>query len=212
MKPIYCIGTSHVTIFSGHNKESQGFPNIHGDLLPEFRTAHLDSFLAYNLGIPKHQVHAVIEKVLKEISPNSWLLFMFGEVDCRAHILKHLGEWGGSIDRATEHAVDKYMSGVLPYRDRGYQIIMWGPHPIYKANEIWKAAGSWEKIIEVTERYNHYLKVLSDNAGIMYRSIFKWMMDTECYLYGRYYTDPTHISIECLPQIYKEMADILEQL
>jgi len=199
---IYCIGTSHVTVFSGRDVESNGFPNVHGDVLPEFRTAHVNGFLAYSIGDENHRAHKEIHRILEQIPQGSSLLFVFGEVDCRAQIPKHKDAYGSSLERATHYVVERYVQGVMRYVAEGYDVSVWGPHAIYRADDIWRAAGPWEDIIAAAALFNWLLQFQSQFLPIRYFSIFKWMMANRIYEDKSYYRDPTHINRKCLPQIY----------
>ena len=46
---IYCIGDSHVNIFSGKSKMQPVYPKAHDDIILIFKTFRLGEILAYNL-------------------------------------------------------------------------------------------------------------------------------------------------------------------
>ena len=205
---IYCLGTSHVTVFSGNITRSQGFPNIHGDSLPEFRTAAVDSFLAYNLRYKDHAVHTRIEQILKQIPEKSNLMFMFGEVDCRAHIPKQFYKKERTMEEIAWDCVGGYVAGITEFVDRGYSVLLWGPHAIRKMKKLhWHAEGPWEDIHEAARLFNKYSRVRCEGTPIKFATLYDRMVEDELYLDTYWYQDNNHLSLKCLPVIYKVMRE-----
>lgn len=69
---IHVIGDSHTLLFR--------------NLLPDFEVHHLGSYLAYSLGDPSHEAYVQLEDAL--FVTEGPVLLSFGEVDCRAHLVK----------------------------------------------------------------------------------------------------------------------------
>ena len=86
--PIYCVGDSHVSFFSGVNLIQPLFPEKSIDYYPYFKTARLGPALAYNLceegtqSLGREKLFDFLQK--RHVS--DCILLSFGEIDCRAHI------------------------------------------------------------------------------------------------------------------------------
>lgn len=88
---IHVIGDSHVLLFY--------------NLLPDFQIHHLGSFLAYSLGEPNHEVNTKLREVIE--STEGPVLLSFGEVDCRAHLVKRYAANGPApVVKAVERYCD----------------------------------------------------------------------------------------------------------
>jgi lysophospholipase L1-like esterase len=76
-----------------------------------FITHYLPERTAYMLCAHEDQ----IEKVLLDLE-DSEIIFVFGEIDCRAQILRHCKEDTSTIDTIVDHIVDKYTNYVKELR------------------------------------------------------------------------------------------------
>ena len=125
---IHCIGDSHVSVFTGIERMPPIWsPNERSDDRTDyFRTYRIGPATAYQLDkkIPaiEHIIqHAPVDK------GNDSILFCFGEVDIRAHLVKQSIEQNRTIDDVVMECVDRYVKTVLYFKEKGYDMMVWGP-------------------------------------------------------------------------------------
>jgi hypothetical protein len=107
---IHCIGDSHSAVFSGEEKMQPEWPEIASNTLPYFKSYRLGPATAYQLENKKHLIDDIISKHYQE---NDSLLFCFGEVDIRAHLIKQMSLQNLPLDSIVKECVDKYFSVIL---------------------------------------------------------------------------------------------------
>ena len=194
----YVIGDSHVSIFSGQDHISEGFPNIHGDLLPNFRTGNVSAYLAYNFGQPEHPVTVTVDKYLSKIPEGSTVIFSFGEIDCRCHVMKQ----PGPKCQVVQDIVNRYTTGLETYMDR-YEVYALLPHVIKLKpdDDIDSAVGTWLDITAAGMLFNAYMRFWSNDRCL---SVFDWTYNYEIFEQHEYYQDDTHLSQKALPFVLSE--------
>lgn len=73
--------------------------------------------------------HNYILKSIEGLSPLVYdLIFEFGEIDLRAHVLKMIRKLNESPMKVIDHAIDNYMSFITQISGLGYTIYISGPH------------------------------------------------------------------------------------
>lgn len=94
---IHFIGDSHASFFSGNNFIQPCWPERSSDLIPRFSSYRLGAATAYSLGNPLsstgsyHLLNQVLEHLGNTHDP---VIMVFGEIDCRAHLLRLSKEKG----------------------------------------------------------------------------------------------------------------------
>lgn len=86
---IHVIGDSHTSIFTGLHGVCGKVGEFCTHALPGFRVWHLGEFLAHSVGSKKHAVHAKVKHCVAHAKPSDPIAFVFGEIDCRNHVVKH---------------------------------------------------------------------------------------------------------------------------
>ena len=114
MNMIHCIGDSHSCFFSGENKIQPTWPEQSFDVLPYFRSYRIGPSTAYNLNNKKENI---IEPLIQSLnlSEKDKLLFCFGEVDCRAHLIKQSQLQNRGICDIINECVFRYISSIKYY-------------------------------------------------------------------------------------------------
>ena len=104
---IHVIGDSHVMVFSGKEHIPDAV-DYHG-FLPFFRTYRLGPYTAYHAT----KLRTLIESIIaQKVGPDDSVMLCFGEIDCRAHLVKQSEMQGRSIEDIVSECVDRY-SGLL---------------------------------------------------------------------------------------------------
>src|SRR5688572_14786627 len=107
-KVTHVIGDSHVSLFSGKDQIVPTWNEPHEDLLPQFRTYRLGAMLAYNLATERHEGRDKLFACIKTLPKNSKVLLCFGEIDCRAHLVKQARAQEKTLDDVARECAGRY--------------------------------------------------------------------------------------------------------
>lgn len=118
---IHVFGDSHAEGFKG---------------LPQYTVHTIGRCTAYNLINPESttQGGVKIKNIISKLDPKHWLLFIFGEIDCRVHIYQKYmeEEQGKPIQWYINETVNRYLDYVEQYKPRA--IICTIPPAGYEGN------------------------------------------------------------------------------
>jgi hypothetical protein len=206
---IYCLGDSHRDIFFYINSYMK--KNI-------FQVYNIQHTLAYNIAYEDHHSHSLILNVLKNLSVNSKILMIFGEIDCRCHIVKQSLKQKKSLDYITEQVVDNYCIGLKRLIDKKYNINVWGPvasmndvnvlntdkHPLYPY------VGNNLERNYVTKKFNVYLKEKCEKLNIGFYSVLENLINNDGSTKDEYYVDHVHLGFKAVPLILNNLQKLLE--
>lgn len=193
MIKINCTGDSHTSFF----RKKQNFSS-----------KKLGPYLAYSF--KKHMdVNGRFRKFINRIDKNDYLMLCFGEIDCRAHILKQARRQNRCEFDITKDCVDRYIDGVVMLKDLGYKIILWGPIATSRDNTVHKKKfpqyGNEIERNKVTEHFNLCLENKTSNTDIKFISIFKKLITQDYKTKIEYYKDDgVHLSDKAFPMALKE--------
>lgn len=212
---IHCIGDSHVSVFSGTTKISDGYPSKY-DTLPHFRTYRIGAILAYSLGDTNHNGFNSALSVLRTIPVGSNILFCFGEIDCRAHVIRQKEIQNKPIEDIVKNCVDRYSCFLSATKNLGYKIIAWGAVPTYNIDEFtikdleeYPYYGTYKERNYATKIFNKYLKEFCHSNGMEFLSISDFLIDDNFRTVDNiYYMDAIHLSPNVLPLIIREIEKI----
>jgi len=212
---IHCIGDSHVSVFSGTNKISEGYPSVH-DVLPCFKTYRIGPHLAYNIGDETHVGYRHLMSVLAGIPAGSNVLLSFGEIDCRNHLMRQVDLQKRSIEDLSKECAERYFRTVKRVAEMGYKIFVWAAIPtynydsfVYEENEPYKHYGSYVDRNKATSLFNGCLKDLCLRVpGVTFLSIEEYLLDKDLRTIESLYMDPIHLSERAIPVIMGELEKI----
>lgn len=210
---IHCIGDSHVSVFSGKNKSVSTWPNKKEgeDILPHFRTYKVGPSLAYNLFIPDSttQGRKTIFEILKTIKCDEKILFCFGEIDCRAQILKQSQKMNLTIEKVIRECVDRYHLFLKEVKQLGYQLIIWNVVPSTFHNKIsdrsFPVYGSCQERNKITILFNSHLNKICKENNMVFIDIFYKLVDENLLTKKEYFFDSIHLNQKTMPFIMEEM-------
>lgn len=224
--PIYCIGDSHVNFFSGQNKIQPLWPNPSNDILPFFRTFRLGAVLAYNLceyGTRKKGRELLFVLLGRDVPiqsravpPESKVLLCFGEIDCRAHLLKQAELQKRDILSVVEECVERYFSVISEIQQLGYEVFVWNVIPSSRYDSIpnkeFPVYGTCLDRNHVTHLFNDYLMDLCMSAGVKFISIFDELVDEYRLTRIEYYFDFIHLSQKAMPLALAKIEEVVGDL
>lgn len=179
---IHCIGDSHAAIFSGCKEMIDIWS-------PHARTKNESNFFkAYRIGPSTATGLATKIPFINGIltfSPvdkiNDKVMFCFGEIDIRAHIMKEHLEKNKDLDELIRNSIDEYFKTVLFYKKLGYNMMIWGPIASWNESKPytgpgWPTYGTNLQRNHVTRLFNEYLERKCKDNDIPFITIFYDML------------------------------------
>ncbi|MCK5018528.1 MAG: hypothetical protein KAS32_15820 [Candidatus Peribacteraceae bacterium] len=183
----HAIGNSHSIYF--------------GTYFKNFRCYNVGATLAYSLGqdkVSKTNGKAHVLEILKFIKHDEQIIFTFGEIDCRAHLLKQVKTQNSSIQQVTEACAKSYMKFINEIKEMGYNNIMiWGipasSSDILPPVKRYPRIGSCKDRNKTTEELNNRIEEKCVKLGCQFISIFPYLIDENYETKPEFYTDGVHL-------------------
>lgn len=206
---IHCIGDSHSAVFSGKEEMQPIWPVRSDDKTQFFRSYRIGPATAYQLENKISIINDIIGNVVDKTF--DIILFCFGEVDIRAHLKKQMDIQNKSVKEVVKECVDRYVSVLTMYQDKGYYVMAWGPIASWHESRDYTGGPSFGTCLErneITKEFNRYLKELCDSIGIEFITIFDKMVDENNITKPEYLDDwegcHMHLSQRAMPLIIDE--------
>jgi hypothetical protein len=217
---IHCIGDSHVSFFSGHDRMQPLWPLPSRDLIPVFRTYRIGAVLAYSLGDyrTRHRAREALAVMLEREVPDdsrvvpsgSMVLFCFGEIDNRVHLVGQARAQGRSIESIARECAERYFDVIKEYHNQKYRMIVWNAIPSSPAecspNPEYPLVGTCAERNRSTAVFNDTLKESCASIDIPFISIFEQLIDAGGLTKSEYFLDDSvHLSQKAMPIALEEM-------
>ena len=212
---IYIIGDSHTALFTGTNDIQPKWPSEFGkinnlDRIPLIKTFRISAGTAYN---SKSKAVPIINEIIKcnNITELDTIILCFGEVDCRAHLIKQFSIQKIEINKIILECVNRLLETILYYKKKGFNIVGYGPVATFKDENknnipVNRYFGNEVLRNKVTQFFNNYYKNLCYNNDIPFFTIFNYLIDSNLKSKKNYHTnDCMHYSTKVLPFILEEM-------
>jgi hypothetical protein len=184
------------------------------DILPEFRTWRVGPFLAYNVGQKDHLGWEMLFTVLKEVPQKGTVLLIFGEIDCRAHLVKQRDKQGRTLEDLTAECAKSYFGAVTVVKDMGYKVTVFGGIPTgYKDTISEDQEGAYKFYYYGTARdrnkaarlFDFSVKNECEELGVGFLSIFDGLVDENGDTREEYFMDTVHLSQKAMPLIKERL-------
>jgi FkbM family methyltransferase len=196
---IHVTGDSHVMVFSGKEHipaevDDRGF-------LPFFRTYRLGPYTAYQV----EKRRPLIESMVKQnVGPDDSVMLCFGEIDCRAHLVKQSEHQGRPLEDIVAECVSRY-ARIFDIKEKyGIRLLVWNV-PASSREDIEQGEYStYGTCVQRNEAASLFNKILSEeckNRGIPFVSIFDELVDEDGLTRTEYYADAIHLSQRAMPLI-----------
>lgn len=219
---IHCVGDSHSCFFSGWDAVQPLWPAPHRDILPCFKTYHIGAALAYHLARPGTRTRGreLLFEVLAECVPHGGtVLLSFGEVDCRAHLLKQVAKQGRPIGEVVDSCLDGYFHAVAEVVALGYQVIVYNAVPSRisvrsgsrRNNDDYVAAGTWLERNEATRLFNAGAGTRCAEVGARFLENYSHLTDRAGKTIRWYFFDSVHLSQRAMPVTLRALADLFPE-
>lgn len=197
------FGDSHSSFFSGEDRIIYG-PKESNMFNMNFHINHLGPVLAASL-VERQSTLMAREKifeVLKREQPLKWhgVIFVFGEIDCRFHIVKRLGHQDALLTNDIKHSIAvtvlRYISFMHEVKLLGYHPIIWGPvasNFLLADNPDYPNYGSIIERNLITLEFTKLLSKYSVESEIDFLSLFPALITDSMETKQEYYFDNTHL-------------------
>jgi hypothetical protein len=218
---IHCIGDSHVSFFGGQDVIQPGWPVRSEDLLGCFVTHHLGGALAYNLTRTGTQMRGreKLFEVLEQAVPSGrTVLLSFGEIDCRAHVLKQAAQRKVATAAVVAECLEHYFQAVREVMARGFPVIVYNavPSAIARARKSGRAddyvaVGDWRERNQAIREFNAGAKQRCADCGAKFLETFSSLVTAEGRAVGWYYFDAIHLSQRAMPLTLRALAGLFPE-
>ena len=208
---VYCIGDSHACFFSGQNTIHAEWPGESDDRLPWFKTYRIGSSLAYNLsrcGTRTRGRERLFEVLDTKVPPSGRVLLSFGEIDCRAHLVKQSQSKGLPIASVVELCLDEYFKVVREIVARGFQVVVYNVVPsrvrtqgggaMKDANKF-VTTGTWRERNHAARLFNDGARRRCKACGAGFLENFHQLVDARGKTIQWYFWDSIHLSQLAMP-------------
>lgn len=209
---IHCIGDSHASFFSGYDRIQLGWPNKSINKYLFLKSYRLGPVLAYNLCDFKTRSRGreKLLYILTHFIPlGSKVLFCFGEIDCRAHLLKQSEIQKRDIHDIIRECVDRYFSVIKDTKEKGFDVLVWNIVPSGITDDAldkeYPFYGTNVERNKVSKYFNEYLKQKLEKFNILFIDIFDKLIFENFRTNNNYYFDGIHLSQKALPYFLNEL-------
>lgn len=202
---IFCIGNSHVNLFSqshpatqiSHNKYFMTF-NVGPSVAYNFYKTYYPTIVRqlFNGTCEYFTMHTPISPIPK----GSYILYPLGEIDCRFHLPKHIIEDKLTIEQAVQICVDRFMIVIENTIKDGYKPIGWATHPTrsfpHNPTQMPPYYGDPKLRNEIALYYNIYQYECFQKLGLPFYSIYEQLVTQDNVTKEEFFWDELHLDIE----------------
>jgi len=199
---LLAIGDSHSCFWSGENQIKYGVFSSYA--LSGVDIFHIGPITAHGLSTngPAHiELIQLTDYLALHGSKYGCLIFSFGEIDCRCHIVKLAAQMGRSIEQVAEAAAHQYFEFIKELADRYHlPTVIWGPIPSSTLNKF-HFNPSFPTVGSIVERnyaswvFNETLSALSAQFMLVaHINVFESLVDATFITREEYLFDGCHLS------------------
>jgi len=149
----------------------------------------------------------VAKKVIKRGDP---LLFCYGEIDIRNHVVRQARGQGVELERVLDRVLENYLAFLVSMQKEGYRVACWGPTPSFpdgeNPNEALPTFGDEITRNSATLYFNERLNRLCQQSGLGFISIAEKLVDEQGRIRKEYFVDGCHLSQKGWALLEKEQV------
>jgi len=205
---IHCIGDSHSAVFSGEEAMQPCWPEPAANTLPYFKSYRIGPATAYQLANKQPIIDSLIRSL--DADGEDKLMFCFGEVDIRAHLIKQSKLQNRPVIDLVIECVERYIDAVKYYKKYGIDIIIWGPIASWCDQKEYTGGPSFGTNQErnwVTCAFNTALQIACTKENFQFVTIFYDMITPDMTTNPDFLDDwegsHMHLSQRSMPTILK---------
>jgi hypothetical protein len=207
---IHCIGDSHTSFFTGRNEIQAEYPAIVKSIVSKIFTYRLGAPLAYTLceKNTKYRSNEKLFEILGTLNPQEdAILLCFGEIDCRAHLIKQAQIRDIGIGEIIEECVRRYLEVILKIKALGFNVGVWNAIPTAMGFEDetleYPYFGTYLERNKTAFGFNEKLKEYAAIHGFQYYGVFDKIINSNWETDDKYYFDKIHLNSGILPYVLK---------
>jgi len=210
---IVLFGDSHTASFVINDNKNYMIPDEKLTTNEYFNSFRTWPYTCYNIQSKKDIIFKFLDDL--EISSNDIVFFSYGETDIRCHI-------GFKSDNETEEnnliktIVNNYITLLIEINENFkfkvgcYGLIASGIHNGPNGNA---GIPSYSNCIErnkITFKFNNYLKEMCEKNNIIYKDIFRYLVNERMETKRDLYCDGIHLGIQTRELLLNEFGDIIQ--
>jgi hypothetical protein len=209
---IHCLGDSHVCFFSGQDRIFQaGLPAQ--NILPFFRAWHLGACLAYNLvktGSSSGGREKLFAALRERVPPGARVLLGFGEIDCRAHLLKHAAQNSRPLEEVVAECVDRYFSVIGEVRALGFDVLVYNAPPSSRRpnRSTYPSFGTGRERNHVTRLFNTALAAHCSVVRLPFLNNFDDLVPPGAPTREYHLMDHIHLAQRAMPATLRRLGEL----
>lgn len=199
---IYVFGDSHTNFFTRSH--------------PGTKYAVHDVFVSHSMGagtaykFEQNYYQATLEQ-LERYKPtkDDFVLLCSGEIDCRIHIIKKHLELSIDIDTLICNTFDSIFRCYRDLRGRGYNCIVWGPHPTRKLETNTPDFVQGDQFIRnsVCRTYNQLMHDMCYAHGFIFGTLYNHIIKEDYDVEDKYFIDDIHL--DSYGELWNIMCEII---
>jgi hypothetical protein len=215
---LHCIGDSHTAFFTGYNNIQPEYPKASKSFAKNIFTYRLGSSLAYNLCEPDSKTKSNVKlfEILSTLNcTTDIVLLSFGEVDCRAHVIKQAELKNITIDEAVHECVNRYLLVIKRILNLNFKVIVWNAVPTSMGFENvqmeYPYYGTFEERNKACILFNEELQKKSIVLGFYFIDVYRKIINKNFTTNNKYYFDKIHLSNKLLPSTINNINNVIPQ-
>ena len=203
LKPIGCIGDSHISIYTDHPRLS---PQAKLTTFENFSVFRVGPWLGYNLPSRVESIQNIINEI-----PNENLILSFGEIDCRAQVIRIAEKSNVSIDEVISSVVKNIFDAIdqLTYKNLIFQSvapeIVEKPHHYYYKDhpeDFDAPQGTMADRISIKEKFQSLVKSECEKRNIRFLDLYQYISNSDKKDF--YFLDDIHLKAERVHHLIKK--------
>lgn len=213
MRPrkLKCIGDSHASFFCGEDAIQPIYPTPSRNLIPGLEAIRLGPVLAYSLKAnnTKSKGREKLFDVLYNTDPLEYcILFCFGEIDCRAHLIKVAERKDTKLSIVVKTCVERYVSVIAETKKMGFEVYVWNviPSSLFANNKNYPHYGTITQRNRCTVLFNRELENECRKIDIQFIQIYSKLVDKNNQSLHHFLFDGIHLGQLAMPFFLKEIS------
>lgn len=209
---IHCLGDSHSSFFSGNEEMQPIWPQKSNDITPFFKSYRLGPCTAYQLLNKIDIIKDILN--IKVNKDEDYVLFCFGEVDVRAHLLKQSNEQNRNIDDIILECVTRYFEVMKIINSLGFRVIVWGVIATWSDLKPYTGPSFGTQIERnsITYKFNSFLEKFSKENDFIFVSMYDEMLNEDGTTIHEYLDDwegcHIHLNQKIMPQTLEKFKNL----
>lgn len=199
---LWVIGDSHASLFSGVDGLQPVWPEPSAAALPGVRSVRLGSRLAYSLTREGHAVRSEVRAALRQVPRNGAVVFAFGEIDCRCHVVPQASKSGRSIKAVAKILAGGYVKAAVELAGKKSVGFLAAPPPPSQdvIDPAFPTRGTFAERAAAAEAFNSELEFQAAKHGCKLVSFSHCLVDERGARREDMFQDLIHCRVSALPQ------------